>query len=118
MSDDSIIDKLLETGLDDWVAVHDVVWNSTRGTINDESKDRTIRILGRLYSEGLMVPGDLGASGFEDWPSAPQDWISRSRSELDRFDWCPMGAGFWLRLTSYGKTKATRGHIDADETEL
>lgn len=41
-----------------------------------------------------MVPGDLGETGFEDWPGDPSDWKPRAVGELERFDWQPMGASF------------------------
>ena len=59
------------------------------------------------FHESLMVPGDLGESGFEDWPGSTADWLPRARAELDQLDWRPMGAGFWLRLAHDGRTTGT-----------
>jgi hypothetical protein len=103
-----IISELLESGLADWVSLHDVVWLATYGTIGPESRRTVLDVLESLYSEELMVPGDLGASGFEDWGPPSEGWVTRSKAELDRLDWRPMGAGFWLRLTTKGERVARR----------
>ena len=104
-----IISELLDIGLDDWVMLDHVVWLSTHGTINRATKRAVLDVLKSLYSDGLMVPGDLGASGFEDWGPPLEGWVTRSEAELDRLDWRPMGAGFWLRLTTKGERVARRG---------
>jgi len=106
MEDDEIVSEFLDDGLDDWVSLHNVVWFTTRGDLSDESKERAIKILGRLFSNGLMVPGRLGHSGFEDWPGTASDWLFRSRAELDELEWRPMGEGFRLRLTERGEAMA------------
>ncbi|MEU4362930.1 hypothetical protein [Promicromonospora sp. NPDC023987] len=112
MEDDEIISEFLEDGLDDWVSLHNAVWFTTHGNLDEGSKERAIEILGRLYSSGLMVPGRPGDAGFEDWPGTVVDWLIRSRDELDELDWRPMGAGFRLRLTEYGEAMAreAEGH--------
>lgn len=96
---------LLDIGLDDWVSLDDVARCGTGGHQTLEAKDRTLRVLGRLFGEGLMVPGDLKAQGFVDWPS-PEKWLEKAERELNHFDWHPMGAGFWLRLTELGEERA------------
>ncbi|WP_419702818.1 hypothetical protein [Promicromonospora sp. NFX87] len=106
IDDDEIVGEFLEDGLDDWVSLHNVVWFTTRGEITEKSKTHAMEILGRLYSDGLMVPGRLGDVGFEDWPGGVSEWVTRSRSELDELDWKPMGAGFRLRLTEHGEAIA------------
>jgi hypothetical protein len=102
VTDANAIADLLQRGLVDWVSLHDVVWYGTHGCLSPESKDRVLRVLKHLFNEGLMVPGDLGDSGFEDWVPPISLWPNRAVDELDRFDWAPMGDGFWLRLTERG----------------
>jgi hypothetical protein len=109
------ISELLESGLADWVSLHDVVWLSTRGAIDPESRRAVLDVLESLYSEGLMVPGDLGASGFEDWGPPSEGWVTRSEAELARLGWRPMGAGFWLRLTTTGERVARRLAAGGDD---
>ncbi|WP_179019357.1 hypothetical protein [Paenarthrobacter nitroguajacolicus] len=109
MSEREMIDELLEDGLVDWVSLHNVVWVCTSGTINPDTKRVALDVLHRLYSEELMVPGDLGETGFEDWAPPSETWVIRSEMELDALDWHPMGDGFWLRLTPHGKVIAL-GH--------
>lgn len=106
MSDESIIEALLASGLDDWVMLHDLVWEATGGDITAESKGTAERTLDRLFTEGLMVPGDLTDAGFTDWPGPPAAWLPRALAELEKHQWAPQGAGFWLRLTEEGKTQA------------
>lgn len=107
VTDDQVLAELLASGIGDWVSLHDVVWLCTGGAITPVSKTRTLRVLERVYSEHLMVPGDLGESGFEDWPQ-PNGWLTRSETDLNRLDWRPMGDGFWLRLTKRGEQRARR----------
>lgn len=102
-----IIDELLDTGLDDWVSLHDVVALCSRGAIDQKGRRAVLDVLESLYSDGLMVPGDL-EGGFEDWAPPSEGWVARSEAELDRLDWRPMGAGFWLRLTGKGEQLARR----------
>lgn len=107
VGDDEAVAELLEDGLDDWVSLHNLVWFTTRGDITEDSKARAIEALNRLYSSGLMVPGRLGDAGFEDWQGTVDEWLTRSRAELDELDWKPMGGGFRLRLTEQGEALAT-----------
>lgn len=105
-SDDAALDALLDAGLDDWASLDEVIWEVTHGDLSAESRARVLGMLDRIYSEGLVVPGDLGGTGFEDWPGSPDEWLERSREELEQLDWKPMGGGFWLRLTERGEAKA------------
>lgn len=106
MVDGTVIRQLLDAGLDDWVPLHDVTWGAMHGDASEKSKATALRILGQLFDDRLFVPGDLGESGFEDWPGSSDEWIERARAELERLDWSPMGAGFWLRLTDLGERTA------------
>lgn len=105
VTSDKAVADLLDCGRVDWVSLQEVVWYGTHGEVNDESKAVVLQVLKRLYSDGLMVPGDLVNSEFEDWNS-PGSWLSRSWAELERFSWAPMGDGFWLRLTERGLAQA------------
>ncbi len=100
------IKALLVAGIHDWVMLDEVTWEVTGGDLSEVKREATLRTLDYLYSQGLMVPGDLGESGFEDWSGSPSDWLAKSQSELERMDWKPMGAGFYLRLTRRGDVAA------------
>ncbi|WP_219106471.1 hypothetical protein [Austwickia sp. TVS 96-490-7B] len=105
VTESEVVADLLECGLDDWVALHDVVWYGTQGEVNPQSKVIVVEVLRCLFAERLMVPGDLLEEGFVDWPEHV-DWLGRAESELERFGWAPMGDGFWLRLTDRGRSQA------------
>ena len=94
----SVTDELLASGAVDWVSAHDLVWVSTEGDRSTTAKQRTVDVLRHLFSSDLMVPGDLGETGFEDWTGSPDDWERRAVADLERLNWNPMGDGFWLRL--------------------
>jgi hypothetical protein len=105
---DEVMAELVQHGLHDWVPLHDVVWCSTLGVLSDDTKRRTLRVLERLYGDGLMVPGDLGERGFEAWLGNHADWLERDRMDLERLEWQPMNEGHWLRLTEHGRDIAGR----------
>ncbi len=109
------VSELLEAGLVDWVSLHDVVWLCTGGVINPETKRAVLDVLGALYSDDLMVPGDLGESGFEDWDLPLEGWVHLSEMELDRLGWSPMGDGFWLRLTPNGEQIARQSEASGND---
>lgn len=98
-----VVSELVKAGLVDWVSLHDVVWLCTGGVISPETKRAVLEVLGALFSDGLMVPGDLGEFGFEEWSPPSEEGVRRSEVELDRLGWSPMGDGFWLRLAPKGK---------------
>ncbi len=103
----TVVAELLASGAIDWVSTHDVLWLSTKGDRDTAAKQRVMRVFDHLFHESLMVPGDLGESGFEDWQGSAADWLPRAQAELDQLDWQPMGAGFWLRSADDGRTPAT-----------
>ncbi|MEZ2373270.1 hypothetical protein [Arthrobacter sp. RCC_34] len=96
------IRSLLISGLDDWVLLQEVIWYSTFEEITEESKRLTLRVLRRLFEEGLMVPGDLAEGGFVDWTDEPEGWLDRAERELEALNWSPRTDGFWLRTTEKG----------------
>lgn len=106
------IDELLDCGSADWVSLQEVVWYGTLGVINPQSKALVIDVLRHLFETGLMVPGDLGRSGFEAWQPPMSEWLDRAAAELDRLNWAPMGDGFWLRLTDRGEMIAENSPLD------
>lgn len=106
MADDETVSELLRQGLDDWLMLHDVLWESTHDSRSDDAKERAVQVLRQLFVDGLAVPGELGESGFEDWLGSPSEWLVRAQLELERLKWKPMGAGFWLRLTESGAAAA------------
>jgi hypothetical protein len=92
------------------VSNQELIWEASEGEwpITEEGKSRIVRVLARLFHEGLMVPGDLeGPTGFQDWTGPASDWLDRSSAELERFNWRSAGDGFWLRLTELGERVAS-----------
>lgn len=107
-TDQQIIDALLFGGLDDWVSLHEVVGESTRGRVSDTGKATVVRVLTRVCVDDLLVPGDLAGAGFVDWPPPVEGWPARCEAELERLGWAPMGDGPWFRLTEEGERAARR----------
>ncbi|WP_116116000.1 hypothetical protein [Austwickia chelonae] len=103
VTEQAAVSELLDCGRVDWVSLQDVVWYSTHGDVNPESQSLAMSVLRRLFCEGLMVPGDLGETGFEDWLGTVEDWLDRAWAQLEFFGWAPMGDGFWLRMTDRGR---------------
>jgi hypothetical protein len=106
VTEQTAVSELLDCGRVDWVSLQEVVWYSTHGDVNPESQSRALSVLRRLFTEGLMVPGDLGDVGFEDWPGTVENWLDRAWAQLESFGWAPMGDGLWLRLTNRGLERA------------
>ncbi len=102
MANRDAVDKLLQLGSDDWVSADEVIWTAAGGDISATGQALVFEVLEDLYRNGLMVPGQLGESGFEDWTVPKDEYLARSKAELERHAWRPMGAGFWLRLTERG----------------
>ena len=113
MNNDDIVSELLYYGTDDWVLVQQVVHYCMAADSASEPKTRVMLILSRLYSDGLMVPGDLGESGFEVWDS-PESWLARSRSVLEGLNWEPLLGGFWLCNTPDGD-RFVEGYVPIEE---
>lgn len=99
-----LMHELLQAGTNDWVSLDEAAWIISQGEFTPTSKKQTFEGLGEIFRDSLMVPGDLGETGFEDWPGTLDDWTERMREELNRHAWPPMGAGFWMRLTAKGRT--------------
>lgn len=106
VTEERALSDLLYRGLVDWVPLHDVVWYGTHGHIDTASQELVLRVLRRLFSDDLMVPGDLGETGFEDWSGSTESWLDRAHAQLEELGWAPMGDGLWLRLTDRGQERA------------
>ena len=100
-----VMHELLQAGVEDWVSLDEAAWIVTEGDFSPTTKKLALDAFADLYRDTLMVPGDLGESGFEDWHGTSDDWITRSWAELQRLSWLPKGSGFWLRLTDRGRTR-------------
>lgn len=106
VTEERAVGDLLNRGLVDWVSLHDVVWYGTHGHIDAASQAMVVSVLRRLFTDDLMVPGDLGEAGFEDWSGGREDWLDRAHTQLEDLGWAPMGDGLWLRLTNRGQERA------------
>lgn len=112
MTEDDIVAALLAAGRYDWVMLTEVLWEATHDERTPEAKDTLCRVLQRLFEEDLMVPGDLGETGFEVWNGTAADWLRKALAEIDRFGWKPMGDGFWLNLTKHGEHVAEISFVE------
>lgn len=117
MTEEEALLELLLSGNSDWVSLDEVVWAGTDYDLSPSTKEKTLRILDRLFRERLMVPGELAESGFEDWTGSAEEWLVRSHSELERLEWRPMAAGFWFRLTDHGRAYLEQSSKRGDRAE-
>lgn len=104
--------ELLRAGLDDWVSLDEAAWVIAGGEFSQATRMQVQDGLAELFRASLMVPGDLGNSGFVDWYGGAADWTARSRQVLGETKWPPMGAGFWLRLTALGRARLDQQSAD------
>lgn len=100
-----VMHELLQAGKDDWVSLDEAAWIVAEGDLTEGSKGLALRALGEVFQGALLVPGDLGETGFQEWPGSAQEWIARAEDELEHLAWPPMGTGFWLRLTDQGRMR-------------
>lgn len=105
-ADEQAIPAILAASVDDWVMLHEVLWHATHDQRTPAAKEKAVRVLRHLFEEDLMIPGDLGETGFEDWTGTPDEWLRDALAALDKLGWKPMGAGFWLRPTEHGERTA------------
>lgn len=110
MNEQRALGVIIVMGLIDWMPNQTLIYEGSgrEHPVSDSGKSQVLRVAARLFDEGLMVPGELSADGFDDWPGTPEYWLARSRSEFERFQWHSTGDGFWLRLTERGTRQAER----------
>ncbi|MFD4672879.1 hypothetical protein ACFWNN_24345 [Lentzea sp. NPDC058450] len=101
---ESIAVEMLIEGLTDWVLV-DTAIGYAHETVEDSGGDFkpvATAVIEHLLLGGLMVPGDLGESGFEAWPGSPPELVDKVIRQCESFDWEPLGAACWLSNTEAG----------------
>lgn len=105
------IAELLREGLDDWVPLHNVIWQSREASSSSGDDFRKIveAVVASVIAEGLMVAGDVGATGFEAWTGTPHELVARVVDQCREFDWKPMSAGCWFANTPEGDRLARAG---------
>lgn len=111
----SIRDILL-WGLEDWVDfafARQYVSDEIGPVSAVELREQTLTVVSSLLDAGLMVAGDLRATGFTPWPLEPADAVARIRAEwpvpdvtLHPGDIC------WLEITRAGDALARRFRAD------
>ncbi|GLY50590.1 hypothetical protein [Lentzea sp. NBRC 102530] len=107
-SSQEAVRELLLDGVDDWVSLDRIIWaarqvsESSSADFGDEFRD----LLDTLVRGGLVVPGELGDSGFERWGGEPGELIARVIEQAQEFGWAPQGAGCWFANTELGDRTA------------
>lgn len=96
--------ELLVDGLDDWVALHDVVWHG-REQADDFGGDMEAAVrsvVREVIEDGLMYPGDLGDGRIDPWLGGADQLVDRVISECEALQWNPQGDGCWFANTPQG----------------
>jgi len=101
MTEDSLL-ELLRSADHDYLSLDEVATLSVVPGLVLQSKEATLSALAELFREGLVAPGDLLSPGFVAWAGYAEEWIARAQDEIERLPWLPMGAGFWMDLTTRG----------------
>ncbi|WP_409491102.1 hypothetical protein [Amycolatopsis sp. cmx-11-12] len=98
----------IEEGLDDWVPVDSLIWNTFQIVPRDSDRFAGFftSVLDYLLREDLMVVGDIGDTGFEPWTSSIEDTVERVVRDCQAVDWSA-GLGLcWLSNTPKGDQQA------------
>lgn len=101
-----LVDEVIVEGLDDWVQLHDLVWHSRLAQPDGDYRSLVRALVEELIHQGLMVPGDLGETGFEPWTTAPEESVRRVMEQCETYGWNPQGDGAWFANTDAGKVLA------------
>ncbi|MFF7634365.1 hypothetical protein ACFZB9_14610 [Kitasatospora sp. NPDC008050] len=104
---DGIVREILREGLDDWVPVDTLLWYVRQESPAPEEsfKATFVETIRYLLSEGLMLVGEIGESGFEPWPGTVSQIIERLVAACDAVSWTPFGSVCWLSNTSAGSSR-------------
>ena len=97
MTDDDVTELVKAAELD-WLSLDEAAWVICHRHVTSMSTEALKPALADLFRRSVLVPGDLGETGFEDWAGTAEEWSRRLDEEFSRLEWPPMGSGFWLRL--------------------
>lgn len=101
---DDLVRVALDAGLDDWVMLHTVVWLG-RDAAAETGADSPVMVralVERLLTDGLMVAGEIGETGFEPWAVAADEAIARVLEQCEALEWNPLTDGCWFANTPRG----------------
>ncbi|MEO7296861.1 MAG: hypothetical protein ABIZ57_12055 [Candidatus Limnocylindria bacterium] len=76
MTTEEMVADLLIRGADDWVCMSEVAWvaKSIGGAASAaEIQSESLGLIAVVIEEGLMVPGDVTADGFQAWEVSSVD---------------------------------------------
>lgn len=108
----SIVDLVIDEGLDDWVALSIVqshcVQASKRSGADIEAL--VFATVGKLIDDGLARPGDLGGpDDFTEWDLTAEQTIARLRKDAERLGWgADLGYSCWFSNTKAGDERARK----------
>jgi hypothetical protein len=107
---ESIISDVLAEGRTDWVPVDTVIGGAREVVAGDDGdfKPTAIAVIERLLLGGLMVAGEIGDHGFEQWPGTPVEVVQQVILKCESLHWEPFGAVCWLSNTEAGDRQASR----------
>jgi hypothetical protein len=108
VSNEEIIHEILREGLEDWIPVDRLIDLTRQSSINsgEDYKETTLDVIFELLERGLARIGELGAPGFEEFEGNASTGKEFARVDLEKYDWIPQGASFWICNTAAGDALA------------
>jgi hypothetical protein len=109
---DSLLRQILPYGAADWLyfaEVNRIVALEVSAPDDDAAIGETMQLIGHMLSEGLVVVGELPASGrnFQMWPGTTEELMDRIRgagqSVHDSGRAINMGDVCWIAVTPRGR---------------
>ena len=106
---ESIAVEMLTEGRSDWVPVDTAIGWAREVAAEDggDFRSTAIAVIEYLVLGGLMVAGEIGDDGFEEWPGTPAESVRKVVEKCEELNWEPFGAACWLSNTEAGDMRVS-----------
>jgi hypothetical protein len=110
MKIDTLLDKLVISGVDDWIMaceVASVAKFEGRASSESDSRNLSIQLIQEVLERGLMEIGDVTEGGFRTWNVSIEEAMERVQREWLALPEGPnLGDVCWLANTKKGDERA------------